>query len=404
MAEEVKDGTLEGAPAPSGEQGSTTQSTPPAFDPSKVDPNDGDALISLTDEQIEAVHKFQTATPTPEKAPATDTPPTDTVEKKPAGEPAEKPAGSATVYAGKYTSTDDLLKGVGEIGKKVGADDVAMQVVIAAAQKSGDFSSVETLYKLYESRLGAVAASETQDSTAPGEDTAVDMAALRSDPEVSAQIDSLTTTQLAQSNLAQQMAAKGLALPKNMAEFEILTEVAPYLAMAFQQAYKELFTANLDEAKGYIEAERSLESSNARVMNTDTQSIQDFAKEQGFKLSDAEVAAVKTAALANPANYESRYGHKFLREGALRDQFMITAMPSKLAEIKIAKEAEGRMQAVNDLKNIHRKEVTSIGTSRLTTKTRAAQKMPDLNDPDVVAQLPMAALEDPEGYFKQFTK
>jgi len=401
MAEEVKDGTLEGAPAPTGEQQQAEHSTPPAFDPSKVDPNDGDALVNLSDEQIEAVHKFQTATPTPEKAPATDTPAPDTV-VKPAGSPA--PAGSATVYAGKYASTDDLLKGVGEIGKKVGADDVAMQVVIDAAKKSGDFSSVETLYKLYESRLGAVAASETGDSTAPGEDTAVDIAALQRDPEVTAQIDSLTTSQLAQSNLAQQMAAKGLALPKNMEEFSTLTEVAPYFAMAFQQAYKELFTANLEEAKGFVEAERSLESSNARVITTDTQSIQDFAKEQGFKLSDAEVAAVKTAALANPGNYESRYGHKFLREGALRDQFMITAMPSKLAEIKIAKEAEGRMQAVNDLKNIHRKEVTSIGTSRLTTKTRAAQKMPDLNDPDVVAQLPMAALEDPEGYFKQFTK
>ena len=80
---------------------------------------------------------------------------------------------------------------------------------------------------------------------------------------------------------------------------------------------------------------------------------------------------------------------------------MITALPGKLKEIALNKEIAGRTQAVNDLEKAKKREVSSLGTSSLSTKTRTIQKMPDLNDPNVIASLPDEALNDPEGYFKR---
>jgi hypothetical protein len=200
------------------------------------------------------------------------------------------------------------------------------------------------------------------------------------------------------------MSKKGISLPTNMEEFEALKEINPYYAVEFKQAYRDLYANNLKQAEGYFEAAKTVTQSNASVADTDSQAIQKMATEQGFKVSDAELEAVKTAAIANPFNYETRYGHKFLRANAVRDQFLVSVLPQKIAEIKLSGEVNGREQALSDMDKAGHREVKSLGTSRLSTKTRAIQKMPDLNDPDVIASLPDAALNDPDRYFQNFKK
>lgn len=376
--------------------------TAPAFDPSVIDVTDSDALAGLTDEQIESVskHNREKAAGTPEGESGSDTSSTDTAQTAEAAA-AAKASETATKYAGKYATTDDLAQGVSEIGKKLGVD---VSAFIGAAKESGEFKSLESLYKQFEKTLserGAAASAQpgvTQ--PAPLTDTAKTVTSPETDPEVVKSVTQLAMTQLATSNLATRMQAKGLNLPKSMEEFEALTEINPYFAMEFKQTFQEAYRANMEDAKGYIEAERTVGSANASVVDADVKAVQDFAKENSFKLSDAEIESLKSQALANPYNYDTRHGHKFLRASAVRDQFMVSVLPSKIKEINISKNIEGRSQAVNDLKKASEREITSLGTSRISTKTRAIQKMPDLNDPAVIEHLPDAALNDPEGYFK----
>lgn len=382
----------------------TQETTPPEFDPSKVDLSNPDHMELLTDEQIEQVEKYNKEHPAPVPGTEEETPGKDTAEEA-AAAAAEKAKADATKYAGKYATTDDLVKGVSEIAEKLGLPKDAFQLVLDSAKEAGEFKSVEGLYKKLEKQLsekGAAPAQEAKPGATPGKDTVASPDTFNpQDPQVKQSVDQLTVSQIASSSLAQRMQAKGLALPKDMPEFDALAELNPYFAMEFKQLYQELYKANLEQAKGWFDAEKTLTTANASVVDADSKAIKALADEQGFKVTDEEIAAVKTAALANPASYETRYDHKFLRANAVRDQFLVSVLPTKIKEIALAKQSEGRAQAAADLERAGKREVRSLGTAKLGSRTRAIQKMPDLTDPDVLAALPDAALNDPEGYFRK---
>jgi hypothetical protein len=369
----------------------------PEFDASKVDVGDSEALAGLDDAQLAEVQNLKPASPAAEPGKGTPAGDTDAGKAAPAGK-----------YAGKYATTDELSKGVTEIAGKLGYQKEALQAVLDAAKEAGEFKSVELLYKKLERQLsekGAAPAATVADPNAgPDKGTPAADTFSPTDPKVSQAVDQLTVSQLANSPLAQEMSKKGISLPTNMEEFEALKEINPYYAVEFKQAYRDLYANNLKQAEGYFEAAKTVTQSNASVADTDSQAIQKMATGQGFKVSDAELEAVKTAAIANPFNYETRYGHKFLRANAVRDQFLVSVLPQKIAEIKLSGEVNGREQALSDMDKAGHREVKSLGTSRLSTKTRAIQKMPDLNDPDVIASLPDAALNDPDRYFQNFKK
>lgn len=395
--QQVDDGQVE-----DGQQEQQTEEQ--GFVPENVDINDSDQLANLTEEELDAVAEVA---PSPEKANEKEPLGTEDTEGNTEGEPAPT-EGDDQKFAGKYDSFDDLVQGVGEIAGKLGYSTKAFQRVIDAAIKADDSTSVEELYKGLESQLGdkgAVAQGAAKPGQEPAQaDTSSTDTFNPSDPKVTVAVDQLTASQIAQSGLAGEFQKANLPLPKNMEEFDQLKVLNPYLAMEFKQLYSQMYQRNLGEAKGYFEAAKTVESSNAKVIDTDTQALTKIAEANGFKLTPEEIAEVKAAALAVPYNYDTKYGHKFLRANAVRDHFMATKMLDKLEEIKVAQQAAGRVQAVNDLNEAGRREIRSVGTSRLSTKTRAIQKMPDLSDPDVLAALPDEALRDPEGYFKNFSR
>lgn len=375
------------------------------FVPEGVDSTDSEQLSALSDEELDAVAEVA---PSPEKAqekeqlgkePDTE----ETTEGEPA--PTE---GDDQLFAGKYKSFDELVKGVDQIAQKLGYSSKAFQHVVEAAKAADDATSVEALYKGLEGQLGEKGA-VTQGEAKPGQESAPAGTSSTDtfnpqDPKVTVAVDQLTASQIAQSGLAGEFQKANLPLPTNMEEFDQLKVLNPYLAMEFKQLYSQMYQRNLGEAKGYFDAAKTVESSNAKVIDTDTKALTQIAEANGFKLTPEEIAEVKSAALGVPYNYETKYGHKFLRENAVRDHFMATKMLAKLEEIKVAQQAEGRVQAVNDLNAAGKREIRSVGTSRLSTKTRAIQKMPDLNDPAVLAGLPDEALNDPESYFKNFSR
>lgn len=376
----------------------------PAFDAGKVDLENPDALAVLTDDQLNKVEQHNAEHPAPvteaEKLAAADTA-TKTAEAA----AAEKATADATKYAGKYATPEALSTGVLEIAKKLGYDEKAFKFMLETVSESGGTKSIETLYAKLEKQLGekgaAPAASQgdsAQGSGQPGTPSGATQFN-PADPQVKNAVDQLTNSQLAQSSLAHRMAAKGLELPKDMTEFDQLAEVNPYFAMEFKQAYQELYRANEAQAQGFYEAQRTVVGANAGVVDADEKAIRAMATEQGFKLTDAEIASVKAAAIASPFNYEDKFGHRFLRPNAVRDHFLVHDFPGKAKEIALNKQTEGRQQAISDLEKAGKRETRGLGTSKLGSRLRAVQTMPDLNDPDVIAGLPDAALSDPEGYF-----
>lgn len=396
-----------GAPGATGE--TQDQESAPAFDPSKIDVTDTEALAGLSEEQLAQVEEYEktkAATP-PEASPKKDTEAEDTGEK-PGGESAEKPTGGAAKYAGKYATIDELIKGVGELAKKVGVPVEAFQPVLDAAKALKQYASIEALYKNLEHVLSEKGAAPSQPASqpaaAPAKDTAATDTFDEADPKVLAAVNQLTLQQIAQSPIAARMAAKGISLPKNMEEFEALTEVNAYFASEFQRTYTELYRANIADAKSYFEAAKTVDSTNAKTTDSDVTAIRKLAEEHGFKVTDAEIDAAKAEALANAGSFEMRSGHKFLREGAVLTRFLHSVLPKKIDEIAVAKQAEGRMQAVRDLDAKKKAEVTAASTMGPGTRGRAVQQMPDLSDPDVVASLPDEALADPDKFFKNFSK
>ena len=378
-----------------------------AFDPSSVDVENADQLASLSDEQLAEVEKFQKAKtePAPTVVPDKDTTTTDT-----AAATAGAPAASTTEpgkLAGKYATPDDLVKGVDGLTEKLAYPKEVVETAIALARKTGDFAPIEAMYKTMEKRLGergsATAAQETdRPAQTPATDTSVEDT-LKS-PETLRVVNQLTMQQLAASEIARKLENEGLHVPKSAEEFEALTVSHPYLAMQFQTAYTEIFNRNQADVRGHIEHGAKVESENARVIDADVAEIKAFAAENSIKLSDEEITAIKSAALARPQSFEDKYGHKFLRPSAVKEAFLVNVLPGKLKEAALEQQTKGRMQAIADLEKAGKREVSSLGTAGVGSRTRALPKMPDLTDPAVLAGLPDEALENPERYFKSFAK
>lgn len=380
----------------------------PQFDPASIDIENQDSLAGLSDEQLSAVEQFQRekasgAAPNP-------APDKDTAGKDTAAAAGAAPDAGTTKLAGKYDTTDDLAKGVTEIASKLAYPKEVVDAAIETAKETGDFKFVEALYKRFEKQLGergtqqaAPQSPAAGPATTPAKDTVV-ADTPPTDPEVLKAVEQLTLTQIAQSAVVAQMQAEGIAMPRSMEEFNVLAKEYPYYAMAFQQAYASVYQKNLGEAQAHIQAGRVVESENAKVVDTDLSEVQAFAKENGITLSETDLVALKSAALARPQSFEQRHGHNFLRSGAVKEAFFVTVLPGKIKEAALAKQVEGRTQAVADLERLSQKEVKSLGTSGMGTKTRALPKMPDLSDPAVLESLPDEALADPDKYFKSFAK
>lgn len=374
-----------------------TDQSAPEFDPSKVDVDNPDALAVLDDEQIAKVSEFNAKKSETGGAPAQ----ADTA-KEGEGKPAEAPPAAPVKYAGKYESTDALAQGVMEIAKKLSYPAEAVQAVIDLAKASNDWTKLEAFYKSIEKTLHDKAAETSGPATVPAKaDTTVNDTP---DEKLMIAVSNLTMSELSRSQLASEMAARNLPLPKNVKEFNDLVDTSPYYAAEFRRAYEEVFSKNLEEAQGRLQAQKSVETANKSVIDSDVTSLKELAVKNGFKLTDEEIEAAKTEALAKQYSYDDKFGVKFLRAGAIKEHFIANRLLDKLAEIKLASEAAGREQAIADLKKADGKTTSSISTSRLGTKTRADAKMPDLSDPDVVAALPDAALNDPEGYYKNLRK
>lgn len=416
MPDEIKPGT---APDP-GKGGET----PAAFDPSKIDLNTAD-LSTLSADELRQLEEFVAKGETPAAAaePAPDaagdkppekkeetstepgapaegeepTPKGETTETKPedAPSPSEAPV-EEKKYAGKYKTTDDLARGVGEAGKVLGFTEGMFEPLIEAAKKSGDWSAVEATYSKLNSEVGRrggrgpEGTEGVQEASRPTPEGPTP----ELDEKVHAAVTDMTFDQLQGSVLAGEFRKIGRELPKDSAAFEELTREMPYLAMRFREEFARAYGVNIQAASKYVAAVKSAPAENARALDSGILSVREEAKKYGVELSDADVEAIKSEVSANPVWYNVREGVRFLRPDAVKAHFMATRLPMLIPQMIAQAKAEGRIEASRKMEELRRKEVHTVSTSPLSGSvqpSRSTKKKVDEND---LAQI--EALSDEE--------
>jgi hypothetical protein len=296
-------------------------------------------------------------------------------------------------FAGKYSTSDELLKGVEEAAKKLGYMNDSLQEMLVGAKESNEFKSIERLYKSLESEIGRRAAAPPAAPTpAPTpspevpDTTVIDTAV---EGEIVQRMGALTYRQLEASDLAAEMARRGLSIPRTKADLDVLIDTAPYYATRFQNEFKSMFDANMTEARQHVAAQRGVKAYDTQVFDADVQSLRSELQAIGVPFTDTDVADLKARIDKSSFAREERFGVPHLRKGIARAIYMSEVMPGKLVELKNALLVQGREQAIADLNKAKEQNPGSLSTAGLKGGQPKPGAGPKINpeDPDQVSKL-----------------
>lgn len=320
---------------------------------------------------VSATEKKQDASATP--APAT--PPAETA-----------PDTQAKKYADRFESTFDLIDGVLEEVKALGKDKKEISALVTEAQKSGDWSKVESKYKEYQSDYNKKV-EETKAKEKPVETTADTV----QEPdmelgEYQAVLVETTMKQISDSDVARKFAKFDVKLPQTQEELDALEIAHPNLWMQYTDAFKRLYMANDENARGFLEADRTQSTHNETQLQQTKSQIEAFAKKYGTTVDPSEVERILTEAQKLDTVYENRHGVKFLRENSLYKYFLAEAAEKIIENVRKATEAEalnrGRAEAAKTIHSNNEAAPKTISTSQVPPTQSTAPKDPDWNNPD----------------------
>lgn len=384
----------EGEPEVVESGGAVDSGEPPVFDPAV--PDEQDRLNQLTDEELEALDVKAKPANEPDPAPAQDTAGKDTSKDGASDVPAK--------LAGKYETPEALVAGLGEATKKLGVPEWANEAAVTLAQKTGDYSVLEGLYKRYEKAIheqAAAASAPTREepTPAPQQDTA---GFDTSDPQLVNVATRTALNEIAASELGEQMRLRGIPIPKDLKEFNELVDTQPYFATQFKSEFQRLYTATMSEAREVKRAMDTVGSHNESTLKVDADAFKSVAKDLGIEITDQEISELTSKIATQPHLYETKYGVRFLRPGAVKEAFIATVLPGKISAIREAAIATGRAQATSDMERVQKRTPSTISNAGSVPRdNRSVQKVPDFTDQSVIEGLPDEALDDPEGYFKR---
>lgn len=355
---------------------------PQPFDPTKFDPSDAEAVASLSDEDFAKLNQFIQEGKAPDAPPATDTADADTAK----GDPDPAPASTEpTKLAGKYSSFDELTKGVEQLAAKLGkTDDPAIKALIDVARETGKHGAVENVYKALESEMGRKAAASAPAAKEPEiSDTPL---TTEEETRMMNEAASYTLQQIQISPLSKLFKDRGLEMPKTGEEFNALIDTQPFLAQEFKREFEAALRENLNIAKEHVKAQKSVVTQNEASLNADLKAIKDLATANDIALSDEELQAVKERVLQDGDNFVERYGVKFIRKGAFLKEFAAEVLPKKIADVRTNSLAKGREQAMKDVTELQKKTPKSISTSKVPAAKSKPAKI-DENDTDAIAMM-----------------
>ena len=323
-----------------------------------------------------------------------------------APKPGDPPVAGEKLYAGKYKTTDDLKKGFLAAAKPLNYSPTFLEKVLSLAEKTGDWTGVEDLYKELDKAI-----SEGRKAT-PAHPAGADPDPTKATPDaetvkrdrqaVAEYVATELITELGRSDIAQRLAEKGVPIPSNF--MLDVKETKAYLAKLEEDGFPaeairlEQFLQNMgtrlnQEAAEVLKASKESQTYNQTNRDGAVTAIKDFAKKYNYELKDDELTAFLTEAIKDDRLFEQRHGVSFLREGALSDYWKLRNMDRLTEHIRINSENVGREQAAKDLKGLQTQGVRSIGTASLGSER--SDKVPiDPADPAQRAALTSEQLDE----------
>jgi hypothetical protein len=292
-------------------------------------------------------------------------------EQKPAEEK-EKPAGEQGLLAGRYKTGADLKKGALELATKLkmqGASTSALNRLIAAAEKTNDWTDVEATYKELQSEFtkqsdnqkppASPNAPATQDTK--GTDTLP--------PEVEAKINRFVTGEielgLMSHPIARDFKRLGIELPRTSEELDALKgERETYnLAIAFENAVLQLAAPARQFAEGHYRTELIAPTLLEKEKGDVTKHIEDTAKKYGVTIPPEKLASMIDAITKSEDAYTIRNGVKVPKEGGFTRAFNAEYLPQLLEDIALNAKVSGAQNHAEVLRTLAKKTAGTISTA-----------------------------------------
>jgi hypothetical protein len=346
----------------------------------------------------------------------------ETPEAKAAREAAEAAAAGnkdEKLLAGKYKTKEELFKGFVNIAKPLNYNPKLLDAMVKLAEKTGDVSDIEELYKELE-----LAVSNNAKATAPGaqqppatpkpgtsERSERDTSALPTTMEDATRQEATRLTlvgaieELRGSRIVQRMEKNGINLPptflidqKETAEFLAgIEKEFPWLYDQLENETVALVNKHAKHINAVMSAMQEATVENPKKRESEIAKIKAEALAIKLPVKDEELAVFVDEALKQPWVYEDREGIQFIREGAIMDAWYLKNRDSIKKQLQLNGEVTGRTQAVSDLNTNKGKSTASISSSRIPSDQAGRRDKAgsiDLENPEVTAQLSDEQLDD----------
>lgn len=371
-----------------------------------------DKLLSDSPELVEKKDEGSTPvveTPKPESVEKKEDTPEPTVEKaqeKPAQTEQEKtPVKTETpenkLYAGKYTTSFDLIEGVLEEVKALGADKKSVAALVTEAQTSGDWSKVEAKYKELQAEISKKQpVAQKKDEASPTETPKKDPDETDLTPE---EFDKLivdnTMKQLSESPLSKKFEKYAVKMPTTQEGLDDLEIAYPALHMQFTEAFRQVYANTEKQAKQFIQYQKEAPGHNELQVANAKKQIADFAQKWNVGVTPEDIdSAVKEAIKSGAALVtEQKSGIDFIREGGIFKWFLAERAEQLLETVrnKAAVEADNkaRIEALNDLEQKKAATPSTISTAS-TPSAQAKPKEVNWNNPEEAKKQGRAAISN----------
>jgi hypothetical protein len=323
--------------------------------------------------QEPATQTAPTPAPTPAKVDAATTPATQNDVAKP------------TTYAGKYKNTDELVKGVQNIAKVLGVDPKVAEWQVELSKESGDWKPLENMYLKMQKEYHAGASKREFSDPTPKPSEAPAAQAQSTEAQEVAEIQKNALDEVMRSPLMAEFRRNSVPIPTTPEEFDALKAEYPYWAKEFQDSFRASVQRWAGARQMFRESLAGRDAHNQQIVELETERIRDYAKENGFEVSDDELEQVMHSAAQDKSSYTDRNGVPYLSPNAITRTFYATVLPNKLKELRVNYAAQGRQQGVEDIANLQKGAVPTMSAAGMSTSEVKGKPVDSSNPRDVRA-------------------
>lgn len=332
--------------------------------------------------------------------------------EKPTPDESAKGEEAEPLYAGKYKSTDELEKGLGEALKRLNLPSSLYRRDLKEAKNSGDWSAIEEIYKDLESN--ATERDQARSKQEKDEQARIETERKAREEEATEQerteietkwnkfvIDEVNRQVAANSDLKEIFDAAGLAFPPTRSQLDELRKdlSTRYLYDKVIQAASDVIDECRDHLNEYLETVEDAKERQTSVRDEAQKLIKAKADRFKFGLTDEQIKSdIETILkdVKNPFIYDTQNGVQVLRDAKSVLYAWSHEMQDAYIDAAIIKnKTDGAIEHAEALRNNKGKE--SLAPSATKIAGAAARSRPakvDLKDEQQVRALSGADVEN----------